>query len=85
MPVPQNARAASPSARVRTRIRAPGTTEWPHTSCAARCGARIGLPASKLLREAGSVLTLTETELALKSRRVAHRIRGDEVTRPATP
>ena len=34
------------------------------------CGARIALPASKLMLEAGAVLLRTESELVLKSRRV---------------
>jgi uncharacterized protein (TIGR01777 family) len=34
------------------------------------CGARVGLPATKLMLEAGAVLMRTETELVLKSRRV---------------
>jgi hypothetical protein len=34
------------------------------------CGARVGLPASRLMLEAGALLMRTETELVLKSRRV---------------
>jgi NAD dependent epimerase/dehydratase family enzyme len=34
------------------------------------CGARVGLPASKLMLEAGAILMRTESELILKSRRV---------------
>lgn len=34
------------------------------------CGIRVGLPATKLMLEAGAILMRTETELVLKSRRV---------------
>jgi len=34
------------------------------------CGARVGLPATRLMLEAGAVLMRTESELVLKSRRV---------------
>ena len=37
------------------------------------CGARIGLPATKLMLEIGAVFMRTETELVLKSRRVVPR------------
>ena len=67
-------RGWSTATRSPARSTSPPPTRSPTASSCARCAApadaRIGLPATKLMLEAGAFLLRTETELILKSRRV---------------